>query len=421
MVKTISLVARIGLFALVLSLGTLAALIVGETQGLALADLSGTPVQLMATAAHSDVMLAALGDGSQAGGIYRSKDGGKSWQRVSSGPGPAVNALAMHPTQHTVMYAGTAGGPMSTTDSLWRSSDGGTAWQKSLLSLPGSPNGLIPAVSALAIDPLQPGVLYVGTSGHGVYRFDTEPNRYGYQLMGGVSLYQAHVKGLVVGPEGSLYSLTNEGIFLSQGGTWQELVVPEAVVSLAVGADDGERLYIGGASTGIYRSTDGGQTWEQANRGIEMIPGAALRVTALAVDQNDSRHVLAATSYGVGNRLAPGSVYKSDDGGYAWTRLAGVNGVVTQLVLNQRGIYAASEGGLAHYELPPSLSPPTTLPEVRSGTLISLLQEQNPLERLSKPTGAQVLILALTVALAGLVLVGRAEWVLNKKSHTVLG
>jgi hypothetical protein len=51
--------------------------------------------------------------------------------------------------------------------------------------------------------------------------------------------------------------------------------------------------------------------------------------------------------------------------------------------------------------------------------LASLLEEQNLLERLSNPNGAQVLILALTIALAGLVLVGRVEWVLNKKNQTV--
>jgi ligand-binding sensor domain-containing protein len=420
MMKKINLMARIGLFALILSLGTSAALIIGETKGLALADLSGTPVRLMATAAHGDVIYATLSDGPQAAGIYRSKDNGQTWQRVGSGPGSAVNALAAHPAQDALLYAGTAGGPMATTDSLWRSIDGGRTWHKSALGLPASPNGMVAGVSALAVDPRRPEVLYVGTDRHGVYRFDLTPTRVGYELMGGLSLYRAHVYDLVVGPESRVYALTNEGLFVTEGGTWQQLSVPERAASLAVAPDDPRRLYIGSVSTGIYRSTDAGQSWEQMAWGLDMIPGVAVRVTALAVDENDSRHVMAAVSYGAGNRLAPGGVYESVDGGYSWTRLADADGVVTQLALRREAVVAATEAGLARYGVPIQPSQITALPTVRSGGMLaSLPQGQNLLERLSHPSGAQVLILALTIALSGLVLVGRVEWVLNKKSRTV--
>ncbi len=412
--KTIKLIARIGLFALILSLGTSAALIVGETKGLALTDLSGTPVRLIVPAANRNVMYAVLSDGLQAAGIYRSKDSGKSWQHVGAGPVEAVSAMIVHPTQDSVVYAGTAGGPVATTDSLWRSPDGGRTWQKSFLGLPTSPEGLIPSVSALAVDPRRPEILYVGTAGHGVYRFNADLIRYGYELMGGVSLYTAHVKSLVVGPEGRVYALTNQGLFVSDGGAWQELLVPEMAVILAVAPDDPKRLYAGSASTGMYRSTDGGQTWERANNGMEMIPGAALRVTALAVDEINPRHVVAAASHGVGNRLAPGTVYESGDGGFSWKRFAGADHVVTQLVLNQGAIYAATQGGIVRYDAPSQRMADTTQPRWRSGVLASLLDEQNPLEQLSNPTGVQLLIMALTASLAALALVGRVEWVLQK-------
>jgi photosystem II stability/assembly factor-like uncharacterized protein len=418
--KKINVIARVGLFALILSLGTFSALIVGETKGLALADLSGMPMRAMAAATHGDVMYAALSGGQRVAGIYRSEDNGGTWQRVGSGPNAEINTLAVHPNQQTILYAGTAGGPAATTDSLWRSYDGGQTWHKSMLGLPASPEGMLPAVTALVVDPRQPGVLYVGTDGHGVYRFDADLNRYGYELMGGISLYRAHVNGLVVGPDGRVYALTNEGLFVTAGeGVWQELPTPEMMTSLAVASDDPERLYAGGVSIGLFRSTDGGQTWEQASRGIEMVSGTALRVTALTIDDEKPRHIVASTAYGLGSRLAPDAIYESTDGGYSWTRRADTSEIVKQLTLNQSGIFVATESGITYHLEPGAPSSAAASSSQQYGALTSLFQKQEPFQRLlSKPNGLQVLILALTVVSAGLALVGRVEWVLNRKAQT---
>ena len=400
--KKLNLLARIGLFALILGLGTFSALIVGETKGLALADLSGVPVRALAATAHGDVLYTALGGGRQGAGIYRSEDDGNTWQRMGSEPGAAINALATHPTENTVLYAGTAGGPAATTDSLWLSPDGGRTWRKSKLGLPIGPDGLLPAVSALAVDPQQSGVLYVGTDGHGVYRFDFELSRYGYELMGGVSLYRAHVTSLVVGPEGRVYALTNDGLFVADGNAWEQLSLPEMAASVAVASDDAQTLYAGSVSTGIYRSTDGGGTWAPVNNGMRIVPGAALRVTALAVDDGNPSRVIAATSYGVGTRFAPDGIYESTDGGHNWARLADAEDVVARLALNQGVIYATTQGGLARYGEPSKPSRGIAFPRLQS---------------LANPNGVQVLILALTVSLASLALVGRTEWVLYRKAQ----
>jgi photosystem II stability/assembly factor-like uncharacterized protein len=401
------LVARIGVFALILGLGTSSALIVGETKGLALADLSRVPVRALAATAHGDVFYVALDGGRQRAGIYRSVDSGNTWQRMGSGPGAAINALVTHPTNNTLLYAGTTGGPATTTDSLWLSPDGGRTWHKSKLGLPIAPDGLLPDVSALAVDPQQPGVLYVGTDGHGVYRFDFELSRYGYELMGGVSLYRAHVNSLVVGPEGRVYALTNDGLFVADDNTWQQLSLPEMAASVAVApavaSDDVPTLYAGSVSTGIYRSTDGGGTWTPVNNGMGIVPGVALRVTALAVDDGNPGRVIAATSYGVGTRFAPDGIYESTDGGHNWTRLAGAEDVVAQFTLNQGVIYATTQGGLARYGEP--------------GTPSSRSVAFPRLQSLANPNGGQVLILALTVSLAALALVGRTEWVLYRKAQ----
>jgi photosystem II stability/assembly factor-like uncharacterized protein len=251
-----------------------------------------------------------------------------------------------------VIYAGTVGGPAATTDSLWRSDDSGLTWHRFTMILPAKPDGELPAVNALATDPNQPGVLYVGTDGHGVYRIHDDEGHNSYKLVGGLSLYDAHVNTVLVGPDSRVYALADEGLFVTDGSIWQRLPLPELAVSLAVAPDDPQTLYAGCVSTGAYRTTDGGQTWEPIRNGLEMISGAALRVTALAVDKQDPNHVVAATAYGVGGsavQLVPWGIYESHDAGRSWTKLAEADEVVMQLTINRGIISAATAKGLARY------------------------------------------------------------------------
>jgi photosystem II stability/assembly factor-like uncharacterized protein len=393
-----SRIVRGVLFILVLSLGTLTALIAGEATGFALADLSGASVQAMATAAHGDVIYTSMIGGPQPSGIYRSTDNGRTWQVASPGPGTAARVLAVNPADQSVLYAGTGSGSAALTNSLWFSDNAGQTWHQFSVGLPVSPEGLVPGVTALAVDQNQPNVLYVGTDGHGVYRFSVEPGDAGYELVGGISLVTAHVNGLVVGPDSTVYALTNDGLFVTDGRAWQSINPPEkSVVSLAVASDDPQRLYAGTASTGLYRSTDGGKTWERAEQGLYMIPGVPLRITAVAVDQQDPYRVVAAVSYGVGSQITNEGIYESQDAGHTWRRLAGTDSLVTQLTANRSVVYAATDSGLDRYGQPESW-----LATARS---------------LAHPSGIQILVLALTALLAGLVLIGRLEWVARRRAH----
>jgi ligand-binding sensor domain-containing protein len=232
-----------------------------------------------------------------------------------------------------------------------------------------------------------------------VYRFDEGRN--GYDLIGGISLYDAHVTGLVIGPDSLVYAVTTEGLFVTEGSAWQKLEsLPELAVSLAVAPNDPQTLYAGGTSTGAFRATDGGQTWQPISNGLEIIPGAALRVTALAVDEQDPNRVALATAYGLGSQLARGGVYESIDAGLNWVKLAEADGVVINLILNQGIVYAATANGLARYGEPTAASSVISLPDV------------SPL--LTNPNGIQILILFLTLGLAGLSLIGRREWVAGR-------
>jgi photosystem II stability/assembly factor-like uncharacterized protein len=395
--RILNWLVRISLFTLILTLGTATALVTGETQGLAMADLSEVPVQGLTIAAQSDTLYASVRSDSLATGIYRSDDNGLTWYSVSAGPGVPLNALAVHAANEKVLFAGAEGGPVASTNNLWRSDDGGQTWRKFFLSLPSNPDGLIPAVTSLATDPQQPGALYVGTAGQGVYRFDVGADGQGYTLVGDVSLYDAHVKDLVVGPDSQVYALTNKGLFVNTGTNWNELeTLPEAAVSLAVAPAASQTLYAGTPSSGVYRSQDGGQSWEPISAGLDMAPGVALRVTALAVDEQNPERVVVATAYGLGSQLAGGGVYESLNGGDQWSKLGEAEEVVEKLSINQGTVYAATSKGLTHYGEP----------SVQTSPVIPV----SALQPLARPTGLQLAILLLTVVMAGLALVGRTEW-----------
>lgn len=395
--RVLNWLIRVVLFAVILTVGTAAALVAGESQGLAMADLSAAPVQALTGGVESRVLYADVTGKTAAAGIYRSDDKGRTWQLVGSSPSPVLNALAVHPVNNQVIFAGAEGGPLATTNNLWRSDDGGRTWRKFFLSLPASPDGLIPAVTALAVDPAKPGLLYVGTAGQGVYSFDVGADGSGYTLVGDVSLYDAHVKGLVIGRDSRVYALTNDGLFVNAGDKWRKLEkLPELPVSLAVAPSDPQVLYAGTPSSGVYRSTDGGQNWQAVSAGLDPVPGASLRVTALAVDADNPERVVAATAYGIGSQLAAGGVYESLDGGQQWRKLGEAQYLVSQLNLTDGAVVAATAKGLVTYGEPaPAASPVIPIPA---------------LQPLANPNGLQIAILILTVIMAGLALVGRLEW-----------
>jgi hypothetical protein len=113
------------------------------------------------------------------------------------------------------------------------------------------------------------------------------------------------------------------------------------------------------------------------------------------VDEGNPQHVVAAIAYGVGSQFAPEGVYESTDAGYSWNKVAEADGVISQLSVNQGVILSVMVDGLARYGEP-----------VETGSAII----HRALRLLSHPTGMQVLILILTVGLAGLALEGRVEW-----------
>lgn len=358
--KTIWLVIRLALFVSILTLGTVLAMSVGEQEGLARVNLTGIPVHTITSGSPDGRVLYAGtgGQGTTSSSVYKSVDGGQSWQPLSMGLELSINALAVHPANPEVIYVGSQGGSSLLEQySLYRSTDGGHSWQKAPLSLPAGADGRLPSVLCLAIAPQDPGVLYVGTDSQGAYKIADE----GYTLLGlGRELQGARVEHMVVDPDHSqrVYAVTDRGLYRSENGgkNWTALKTPEQAVALAVARKDNQVLYVGTASMGVYRSADGGATWQPIGADLGLRPGVALSVTALAVDPRNENVVYAAPVYRLGTtqtHLAPLGIYVSRNGGTSWTLINKASGsMVTHLLADPASsdvVYASTQQGVVRY------------------------------------------------------------------------
>ncbi|MEU5265808.1 hypothetical protein [Amycolatopsis sp. NPDC021455] len=231
--------------------------------------------------------------GAAGGGVWRSSDGGTSWEpRWHSEPSLNVGSLAVDPGNPDVLYCGTGEANLSADShagvGVLRSLDAGDTWE---LFAPADTTGLPRRIGALAVDP-----------------FDSA-----HLLAGGVSHVRGEASGLFVSTDG--------------GRTWtrQPLVGPARYWCHAVRFHPRRPGWIfvtiaaNGSPTGIWRSRDGGVTWEHLAGGLPD-PDLIGR-TSLALAPSDPDVVYALVESG-GKVL---DVYRSDDAGDGWKAIGGAH------------------------------------------------------------------------------------------------
>ena len=201
--------------------------------------------------------------------------------------GGRVSEVAADPTTPDVVYAATASG------GVWKSTDGGLTWR------PSWPAERTQAMGGLAIS--SDGTLYAGTG---------EPTPAGgYVVSSGSGIYRSADAGdtwLPVGLEGS-------------GAVGRIVTHPSEPGSIFVAAA-GHLLHPGG-ERGLYRSRDGGESWEPVLAGENDTTGAI----DVAIDRNGQNLLAAMWDRDVVERrlTGPGSgVYRSTDGGDTWERVS---------------------------------------------------------------------------------------------------
>jgi len=267
-------------------------------------------------------------------GIFRSADGGQSWQRVTAGPAdPSIVALAVAPlTQDRQdIFATTEGGR------LYHSQDGGTSWQE-VTSWVGFGVGVAIAISpAYAAD----GTLFVAGV-DGPLRSQDRGISWESSTFG---LLDVDTLCITCSPnyarDETLWAGTAfGGFFRSRNGgrSWREsgAGLPDTAVQCMALAGD-STLYAGTEADGVFRSSDGGARWDRA--GDEL---AGHSVNALAALPGC---LLAGTSLGI---------FRAEDRGDDWLPCASGDSVAFALVGReglalagcwQTGISISSDGG----------------------------------------------------------------------------
>ena len=281
------------------------------------------------------------------GGVFKTTDYGRTWQPIfDDQPTGSVGAIAVSVSNPEIIYVGSGEGlhrpDLSVGDGIYKSSDGGKTWTH--LGLREGQQ-----IAQIAVDPRNADRVFVAVAGHpygpneerGVFRSTDggkafEKILYRDENTGGAdvqidpanpetvyaSLWEARE-----GPwENGSWNGGNGGIFKSIDGgkTWNQLTkgLPDGIVqaNLTVAPGSPKSLFaaVGMAKgSGLYRSDDGGENWFVAT--TDSRPGLAIGGGDLPVvrfDPKDANTVYSATVV----------CWKSTDGGKTWKGLRGAPG-----------------------------------------------------------------------------------------------
>ncbi|HTQ58462.1 MAG TPA: hypothetical protein VMI94_28565 [Bryobacteraceae bacterium] len=231
--------------------------------------------------------------GATGGGIWKTTDSGATWLPVSDGQvkSGSVGALAVSESDPNVIYAGMGEacvrGNAANGDGVYKSIDSGKTWKHM---------GLADTyhIGRIAINPRNPDIVFVAALGH------------------------------LFGPN------EERGVFRSTDGgkTWKKVLYRDAdtgAVDLAMDPGNPSLIYAslwqirrnpwtfesGGKGSGLFQSTDGGDTWTEITRN-EGLPKGIIGRIGVALSPANPERVWAIVE------ASEGGVYRSDDGGKKW-------------------------------------------------------------------------------------------------------
>lgn len=226
--------------------------------------------------------------GTTGGGVWKTTDGGVRWSNVSDKhfKTASVGAVAVAPSDANVVYAGMGSacprGNVSPGDGVYRSTDAGKTWNHAGLPEAGQ-------IGRIHVHPNDPDTVYVAALGH------------------------------IFGPN------EERGVFRSKDGgeTWEKVLYVSdraGAVDLAMSAKNPRILFAaiweaerkpwtlesGGEDSGLWRSADGGDTWEEVTKGLPEGTKGRIGVAVSAANPNRVWALVEADK---------GGLFRSDNGG----------------------------------------------------------------------------------------------------------
>jgi photosystem II stability/assembly factor-like uncharacterized protein len=231
------------------------------------------------------------------GGVWKTTDYGHTWKPIfDDQPTGSVGTVALAPSNPDIIYVGSGEGlqrpDLSVGDGVYKSTDGGKTWKNM-----GLRDGQ--QIPAILVDPRDPNRVFVAVLGH---PYGANPER---------------------------------GVFRSSDGgkTWKQILYKDentGAIALAFDPSNAQTIYAAmwaarqgpwengawqGTSSGLFKSTDGGETWRQLTKGLPSAEEGLGRI-GFDVSRSDPKCLFAMVD---APRL--GGVYRSDDAGESWRRV----------------------------------------------------------------------------------------------------
>jgi len=266
--------------------------------------------------AHDVTLIAGTLDG-----IYRSRDSGKTWQRISPEGDPELrnlDSIAVDPANPDIIYAGTFHLP-------WKTTDGGLTWSPIHAGMIDDSD-----VMSILVDRATQGGVYASACS-GTYRSDTGGAI--WQKVQGIPYTARRTVEILQDPTRPeiVFAATTEGLWKSAdaGSTWQRITPADwSVTAMVVGAGAPDRMVIGVERHGVMASDDGGSNFHEANSGF-----SHREIWAAAPDWADPGRFLIALAN------VPDFLLATDDSGRSW-RTMGQEPAPGTL----KGIYSSPDG-----------------------------------------------------------------------------
>jgi photosystem II stability/assembly factor-like uncharacterized protein len=233
--------------------------------------------------------------GAALGGVFKSIDGGVTWTAVSDAvPSLSVGDIEVDPNDPDILYFGTgeanASGDSYAGTGMYKTTDGGASWD--FIGLPESRH-----IGRIVIDPINTQRIFVAAMGT---LFGTNPDRGVYRSTdGGESWEQVLFVTDSTGAADLAINPQNPDIVYA--AMWERIRGPD-------------HRRVGGLTTGIWRTTDGGDNWEHLTNGLPS-PSTTNGRIGLAISPADPDYVYASMVDHPGYVIG---MWRTTDGGDSW-------------------------------------------------------------------------------------------------------